>query len=111
MILWSGLGFLVPLIVFAVSLVAELSVESSLHDENYYQSHAWPLAMALIGSAVLTWVLGTYLNRQPGRTVIDKETGREEVLGDVNRHRLFFIPMQYWGPVLAVLAVVTFAVR
>lgn len=97
MIIWSGLGFLVFVIVFAVSLLAEFSVESSFHDDNYYQSHGWPLAMVLICSAIVTWFLGSYLNRQPGPAV--------------NRHRFFFTPMQYWGPILVVVAIATFALR
>ncbi len=96
MIIWSGWGFLVFLIVFAVSLLAELFVESSLHDQRYYQSHGWPLAAALLCSAVVTWYLGSFLNRQPGRTGID---------------RFFFIPMQYWAPILTVLAIVSFVLR
>jgi len=35
MIIWSGLGFLVFVIVFAVSLLAEFWVESSQHDSTY----------------------------------------------------------------------------
>ena len=91
MIIWSGWGFLVFLIVFVVSWLAECSVESSLHDQSYYQSHGWPLAAALICSAVVTWYLGSFLNRQLGR----------------NEHRFFFIPMQYWAPILTVLAIVS----
>lgn len=97
MIIWSGWGFLVFLIVFAVSVLAEVLVESSLRDESYYQSHGWPLAVALICSAVVTWYVGSFLNRQPGRSD--------------NRHRFFFIPMQYWAPILTVLAIVSLALR
>jgi hypothetical protein len=111
MIIWSGWGFMVALIVFGASLLAEVSIESSVNDMNYYQSHSWPLAVALLGSAVVTWFLGSFLNRQPGPTAIDHPTGREEVLRDANRHRFFFIPMQYWGPILAALAIVSFALR
>jgi hypothetical protein len=96
MIIWSGWGFLVFLIVFALSLLTELSVESSLRDESYYQSHGWPLAAALLCSAVVTWYLGSILNRQPGRTGID---------------RFFFLPMRYWAPILSVLAIVSLALR
>ncbi len=61
-------------------------------------------------SVVVTWFLGSFLNRSGG-TVIDNGMGREEVLRGVNRHRFFFVPMQYWGPILAVLAIVSFALR
>jgi hypothetical protein len=37
--------------------------------------------------------------------VIDKTTGKEIVLDRAN-HRLFFIPMYYWGPILAVIGAV-----
>lgn len=96
MIIWSGWGFLVFVIVFAVSLLAELSVESSLHDESYYQSHRWPLAAALVCSAVVTWYLGSFLSGRPGRT---------------GRDRFFFIPVQHWAPILAVLAIASLAFR
>ena len=96
MIIWSGLGFLVFVIVFGVSLLAEVFVESTLHDGSYYQRHGWPLAAALLCSAVVTWYLGSFLNPQPGRA---------------GHHRFFFIPMQYWAPILTVLAIVSLAVR
>jgi hypothetical protein len=97
MIIWSGWGFIVALIVFGASLLAEVSIEASLHDGNYYQSHGWPLALALLGSAVVTWFLGSFLNRQPEQSAIP--------------HRFFFIPMQYWGPILAVVAIGSLVIR
>jgi uncharacterized membrane protein len=103
MIIWSGLGWLVFVLVFAMSLLAEFSVEAALQDDNYYQSHGWPLAVVLFGAAIVTWLLGSHLNRQPERAV--------EGPGGVNRHRFFFLPMQYWGPILAVLAVGVLALR
>lgn len=105
MIIWSGWGFMVAVIVFVASLVTELTVESAFADESYYQSHAWPLVVALLVSAAVAWLWGSHLNKQPGRTMIDKETGAEVVVGGGGHHRLFFIPMQYWGPILAALAI------
>lgn len=98
-------------LVFAVSLATELGVEAYFGDDRYYQTHAWPLAAALLVAAAVTWLWGSRLNRGPGRTVIDKQTGREEVLGGPGRHRLFFVPMQYWGPILAVGALVSLILR
>jgi hypothetical protein len=40
------------------------------------------------------------LNTAPGRTVIDKQTGQEISLR--RKHSLFFVPMEYWGPIVAV---------
>jgi hypothetical protein len=111
MIIWSGWGFMVAVLVFALSLATELGVESYFGDDRYYQTHAWPLAAALLVAAAVTWLWGSRLNRGPGRTVIDKQTGREEVIGGPGRHRLFFVPMQYWGPILAVGALVSLILR
>jgi len=109
MIIWSGWGFLVPVIAFAASLVMELATEALVGDHRFYQIHAWPLALALALSGAIVWVVGKYLHARGARVVIDKATGRELTIG--GQHRFFFIPMQYWGPVLLALAVLPFVVR
>ena len=101
MIIWSGLGFLVVIFAFGCSLVMNLLI-SPLFGHGYYQTHAWPLAFALVVAGVLTWFVGNALNRRRGKIYIDKETGREVQLR--TNHSLFFIKMHYWGPILLVLA-------
>ncbi|HEX7186242.1 MAG TPA: hypothetical protein VF756_30735 [Thermoanaerobaculia bacterium] len=93
MIIWSEWGFLVAVIVFVSSLLMEIAVESRFNDDSYYQTQAWPLALALVIAGAICWFWGKGLN-QAG-----------------SRHRLFFIPMQYWGPILGVIAVVVFFTR
>jgi hypothetical protein len=83
----------------------ELLVRSIIGNENYYQQAIWPLALALVISGVISWFLGKRLNKPRGRTLIDKETGEEVILKNT-RHRLFFIPMEYWGPILLVIALI-----
>jgi hypothetical protein len=58
----------------------------------------------LLASATLTWVVGEVLRRKHERVLIDKETGQEVRMNEGN-HSLFFVPMHWWGPVLAVLDV------
>jgi hypothetical protein len=110
MIIWTGRGFLVAVLVFLLSLGAEWGVESAFGDDSYYQLHAWPLALALFTSGVISWLLGNHFNNQKGRVVIDKETGQEMVIGGPN-HTLFFIKMQYWGPILMLIAASLFFFR
>jgi hypothetical protein len=109
MIIWSGWGFLVAVFVLVASLAMELVTESLTHDDNFYQTQAWPLALALVIAGIATWFVGIYLNARGARTVIDKATGKELALG--SRHHFFFIPMHYWGPALIVLAALSFALR
>ena len=105
MIIWSGWGFLVAVIVFGCSLVMEILIESVTGNESFYQQAIWPLALALALSGAICWFLGKYLNKPEERNLIDKETGEEVKLKNA-RHRLFFIRMEYWGPILLVIAII-----
>ena len=96
MIIWSGWGILVVLIVV---LVGGLGAIAGGDD------HAGTgLAVGLILSAVFIWILGKRFNSKQDRTLLEPETGREVVV-KATRHSLFFIPMQWWAPVVAGLGV------
>jgi hypothetical protein len=103
MIIWNGKGYLVAVITFLLLVAAEFGSEAIFADDRYYQTHGWPLAAAMLISAVVMWFLGTYLHRSGGRVVIDKETGREMTLG--GNDTLFFIPVRFWAPIFAAGAV------
>ena len=109
MIIWSGWGFLVAVIVFGASLTMELVTEALFHDDLYYQSRSWPFALALALSGVIVWTLGKYLHARRARIVTDKLTGQDLTLAP--RHTLFFIPMRYWGPLLLALSLLSFVVH
>jgi hypothetical protein len=101
MIIWSGWGFLVAVIVFGASLAMEAMTEALTGDNQFYQTHAWPLALALALAGVITWGVGKYFStRGAGRTATTSDP-----------HRFFFIPMRYWGPILLVLSLVSFVAR
>ncbi len=101
MIIWSGFGFLVVVFAFACSLTMNVFT-NALFGSGYYQTHAWPLALAIAIAGALTWLVGNALNRRQGRVMIEKATGREVLLR--RNHSLFFIRMHYWGPILIALA-------
>jgi len=89
MMIWSGLGILVPVIAAICIFAAD--------------SLGWPKSIFLFIGAIAVTAIGLYLNRLPGRTVIDKATGKEIVLK--KKHTFFFVPVVYWGAVLAAFAV------
>jgi hypothetical protein len=109
MIIWRGWGFLVAVFVFSASLAMELVTESLTGDDNFYQTQAWPLALAFVVAGIATWFAGKYLNAKDARTVIDKVTGKELTID--SRHDFFFVPMPYWGPALIALAALPFMLR
>ncbi len=100
---WSGHGYLVAVFAFGSCLAMELTTRAVFQDDSYYQDHAWPMPVALFVSGLICLVVGRLLSRHRPRTMVDLETG-EKVIEPRNRHTFFFIPIQYWGPLLIVLA-------
>lgn len=109
MIIWSGWGFLVAIILFVNSLIGELLCRAITGNSEYYQQNSWPLTVVLILTGVICWFLGKYLNRTNDKIYIDKQTGEEVRLSKKNR--LFFIKMEYWGPILGIIGLVNLFVR
>jgi hypothetical protein len=104
MIIWSGLGYLVAVIVFLSSLAFNFAFNIWWAD-GYYDAHKWPFAISLFLSAIICWFLGLALQKRASQVVIDKTTGKELILNHSN-HAFFFIPMHAWGPILAAIGVV-----
>lgn len=109
MVIWTGWGFLVLVILLGASLGTELVTEALMGDDQFYQRAAWPLALAFALAGIATWYVGIWLRRRGARVVIDKTTGQELTIG--GSHTLFFVPMHYWGIVLLALAVLPFITR
>ena len=101
MIIWSGLGFLVAVIVFGCALAANLIANAMTGSGAYWDENRWTLGVALLVAAIACWFLGRYLRGREARTLVDKQTGEEVILKP--SHALFFIPMEYWGPILGVV--------
>lgn len=99
MIIWSGYGFVVPLITIAAIALAQMLAPSDKYSSNPMSGIISFVLLALAGVAI--WFLGKKFNTAPGRTMIDKQTGKEVVLR--RKHSLFFVPMEYWGPIVAVI--------
>lgn len=108
MIIWNGKGYLVAIIIFGCSLITELVSERIYQDDRYYQTQSVPLASAFLIAGIIIWIVGTKLNKQKAKTLVDKQTGEEVVIE--NNNLFFFIPIQYWAPVmfLASLGVLLF---
>jgi hypothetical protein len=110
MLIWRGLGYFIAVIIFLVSLTMELTIERFYKDDNYYQTHAWPLALALFTSALIifTWY-NNYLKNEPNRVFIDKDSGSEFTIK--RSHDLFFINVKYWPLILFSLSIFQFVIK
>ena len=102
MIIWNGLGILVPVIAFAILLLTQAVADAVTGVEGYYSAHSALQTAALLAAAAVIWFLGRYLNGKPGRRLVDRETGEEFVMRP--RHALFWVKMEYWAVVLVAFA-------
>ncbi len=101
MIIWSGFGFLALLIPIVTCLLVTGPV-AAIFPSGYLANHNWPAALGVLAGAVVVWILGLRLHANQ-RVLVDPQTGQPVTLR--RTHSLFFIPMQYWGIVAAVIAV------
>ena len=108
-IIWSGKGFLVAVFTYGCSLVANLITNFVTGSGAYWVAHKWPFAVSLFVSAVPCWVVGRAIQNRNARVLVDPKTGEEVVLREP--HTLFFVPMKWWAPILAVSGVITLSIE
>jgi hypothetical protein len=106
-IVWTRLGFLVLVIAFAAFLSTEWIVEALNADQSYYQNNGWPKIMASVVGGALISLVGFYLNRtKDDRELVDPRTGERMVFTTGGGHTFFFVPMQFWGPIIVIFGIV-----
>jgi hypothetical protein len=109
MIVFSGLGFLVFAFVFGFSLLANAITNAVTGSGKYWDVHHWPFAASLFVSGIACWSLGQILRRHKATVLIDPQSGEQVVLRQ--SHTFFFIPMMWWGPILAACGLVALAME
>ena len=103
LIIWRGAGALVLLFGIISALLMNVVTSLVFNQNNYFANHAWAQAFSLWIAGAASWFTGRYLNRRPGKVLIEKATGQEVTLKP--NHSLFFIKVEYWGPILFVIGV------
>lgn len=87
MIIWKGLGILVP--VFAILGSIAGSVAGSLLGHPGLGA-----GLGLGAAAIGNWFIWKAINAQPGKVLVDPQTGQQVMLKST--HSLFFIPAGFW---------------
>jgi hypothetical protein len=101
MLIWKGLGILVPFVLGFVTFATLFAVHAVLGEE--VSSGNWAVTIGVLMSGVACWFLGRHLHDpQNGKVLIDPESGGEVLL--MPTHSLFFIKVEYWGILLGGLA-------
>ncbi len=103
-LIWRGWGLLavvVPAVLCGLSIFIVSAIAAAAKMNQAGQNLAAGIAIFIAGliSAYLVWIWGRRLNSQPGRTLIDPADGSSVVIR--RSHSLFWIPMQWWAPIIA----------
>jgi hypothetical protein len=98
MIVWTGLGFVVPGISVFCFYVTQLVMTSIFKDARYYTEHGWPKFLACLLASGLVYLLG--LSLSSGKVHIDQRTGKQVIIR--RSHSFFFIPVLFWAPIIAI---------
>lgn len=101
MIIWSGRGILTPLIIIVVNALFIFTLPQPIV--------AYSLALGLLVSGIINWILGKKWNDKEGRILVDESSG--ERIEFKPNHTLFWIKMQYWGVLLGAVGLVLFVIQ
>lgn len=99
--LFSGWGPIVFVVFIIITFGAQSLLWSWTGEGRYLFRHPFVglLIFAFAGSVV--WVLGKFMNRKPLQVEELDQHGRKLV--PKARHTIWFIPAEYWGPILFLL--------
>ncbi len=102
-LIWSGYGFIVPIVIFSDSLIAELITRQFSNDENLYQNNLIPLGVSLIISGLIILSLSNYFENKrtenKGTRIFDKVT-------IAKKSHFFFIPFKFWSFISGIIGII-----
>lgn len=104
MIVWQGAGILAIVIPAVLGGIAQEAVDAHF-GSGYAKLHMWQNAVAWTVGAAIVWMLGTSLERRPGKKLVDPSTNEQIELKE--KHTMFWVPMQYWSIAWIVASVVS----
>jgi hypothetical protein len=99
--LFTGWGPLVVVVFIIITFGAQALFARLTGEGRYFLHHPLVglLTFALAGTVV--WFVGKYMNRKPLEVIELDQHGRKLV--PKARHTIWYIPAEYWGPLLFVL--------
>jgi len=102
MIIFSGAGIIIGFVMLVGFLLGQ-GLTGAFDKGAAKYLGTWGASLGAAIAAVLNYGLYRISLLQNGRPIIDKETGREEVLRP--KHTLFLIPARYWPWICILLSV------
>ena len=109
MIFYTGLGYLVFFLFFAPFILFSAILYWGLGFDVFATKSWLPLHSLMVLGAILTFAVGWRANRNMVEETTYEKSGPVRLLRP--RHTLYWIRMEYWGPILLVLYFVIATLR
>ncbi|MEM9339101.1 MAG: hypothetical protein AAGA66_10260 [Bacteroidota bacterium] len=93
MIIWSGRGFLAPLVFISTGVLFTFLLPEGQSD--------LAVSIGFILAGVFSWVMGRKWNGEAPKTYLDQATNQQVVVKP--NHTLFWIKIEYWGIVFGAI--------
>src|ERR1700752_2158562 len=99
--LFTGWGPIVFVVFILITFGADRLFATSTGDGRYFRNHPLVGLLVFAFAGIVVWLLGRFMNRKPLEVMELDQHGRKLV--PKARHTIWFIPAEYWGPILFVL--------
>ena len=99
--LFTGWGPIVLVVFIVITFGAQRLFWSWTGEGRYFSQHPFIGLLIFAFAAVVVWFLGKYMNRKPLEVMELDQHGRKLVAKAP--HTMWFIPAEYWGPILSVV--------
>jgi hypothetical protein len=99
--LYTGWGPLVVVVFLVITFGAQALFRELTGDGRYFLHHPFLGLLIFAIAGLVTWFVGKFMNRKPFHVEELDEHGRKLV--PKAKHTIWFIPAEYWGPLLFVL--------
>jgi len=109
MFIYSGEGYLTFMFFIAPLIVVGSVLNYGFGIDILSSKSWWPLHSLMIMGAVLTFAIGSYMNRNLVKVVTYEKSGPVTTLKP--RHTLYFLRMEYWGLIVLALYFIFVAYR
>lgn len=99
--LFTGWGPIVVVVFIVITFGAQALFARFTGEQRYFFHHPFVGFVIFAFAGIVVWFLGRLMNRKPLEVMELDQEGR--TLVPKARHTIWFIPAEYWGPILFVL--------
>lgn len=106
MIIWRGLGILVPFATLICTIGVHVAGQAITGYGEEFGANPLLTALSMVLSGLACFVISHIISKvKPPRVYIDPETGERVLFKE--KHSLFFIDIKYWGFILPIIGLIT----